>query len=261
MVHETETFGVDVTLTLNESFQTLMTAPFSFVNQRLADVYGLAGIAGDQSPAGHSAPGTARPLTRTAFLVVTSDPARTSVVDRGRFVDMKFFCDDPPLPAPNEPPLPQPLPPGATESAAMNMLIGPNITCHSCHDLMDPIGDIFEGFDAIGRARTVENGAPIQTSPAVVALSTPPNGVVDGVAGLVNLLANDPGAERCMATKWLEFALGRDLQLSDDPSIDQIVRTFAAEKFNLQALITAVFVSPSFLDPNAPAYAGPPRGF
>ncbi|HTA18706.1 MAG TPA: DUF1588 domain-containing protein [Polyangia bacterium] len=262
MAQETETFGVDVTLTLNGSFQTLMTAPFSFVNARLAAVYGLAGVAGDDLRRITLPPGRPGLLTRPAFLVLTSTNTRTSVVDRGRFVDMNFFCDDPPAPVPNEPPFPEPLPPGVTGSAAMKALIdtgSPDQPCHACHDLMDPIGDIFEIFDPIGRARTTDNGAPIDTSLAVVALSTPANAVVDGVSALVNLLANDPGAERCMAKKWLSFAIGRDLQPSDDPSVDQIVGAFASSKFNLQALITAVMVSPAFLDPSALAYAGPPQ--
>src|SRR5579862_2300858 len=215
MAAEVERLGIEVTLAMNGTFQTLMTTPLGYVTARLATFYGVAGVTGDQLqqvtlPAGR--PGV---LTRAAILLLTSTNTRTSVVYRGRFVDLNLLCFNVPLPPPNEPPFPQPLPPGVTGSAAMKMLLAGDVShpggaaCHPCHDTMDPIGDALEGFDAIGDVRTVDNGAPIDTSPVVVARSTPPNAVVDGISGLMNLLSTDPGAERCMAQKWLSFALGR----------------------------------------------------
>ena len=276
MAAEVERLGVEVTLTMNGTFGTLMTTPLGYVTERLAAFYGVAGVTGDQLqqvtlPAGR--PGV---LTRAAVLLLTSTNTRTSVVYRGRFVDLNLFCFNVPAPPSGEPPFPQPLPPGVTGSAAMKMLLADGASdlggtaCHPCHDTMDPIGDALEGFDAIGRARTMDNGAPIDTSPVVVAPSTPPNAVVDGVSGLMSLLATDPGAERCMAQKWLSFALGRQqfdvLSLDADgafspleaASLSQIDAAFAAAQFNLRALIAAVLVSPSFLAPDAQGDGGVP---
>jgi hypothetical protein len=279
MAAEVERLGVEVTLAMNGTFQTLMTTPLGYVTERLAAFYGVAGVTGDQLqqvtlPAGR--PGV---LTRAAVLLLTSTNTRTSVVYRGRFVDLNLFCFNVPAPPPGEPPFPQPLPPGVTGSAAMKMLLADGASldpggapCQVCHDAMDPIGDALEGFDAIGRVRTMDNGAPIDTSPIVVAPSTPPNAVVDGVSGLVNLLSTDPGAERCMAKKWLSFALGRQefdvLALDangafsplDAASLTQIDAAFAASQFNLRALIAAVLVSPAFLTPDANSDAGAPPG-
>ena len=126
-----------------------------------------------------------------------------------------------------------------------------DITCAPCHKLFYPLGFAFEGFDVIGRARTTDNGAPVDTSNLNVFLFEPDGGsvtkVVDGPVALAKVLARDPQAETCMAKKWLAFALGRELTDHDDPSVSQAFSRFSAAGFNLKELIVAVLTSDAFL--------------
>ena len=115
---------------------------------------------------------------------------------------------------------------------------------------MDPPGLAFEGFDAIGRARTSDNGGPVDTSNLTVILPDNRSGtVVNGPVELAKLLATDPAAEICFAQKWLAFALGRDLNDSDIASLAKSEADFAASGFNIQALIVSVLSSDAFLAP------------
>jgi hypothetical protein len=252
MAAETETFGVNVTLAMNGSYQTLMTADFGFINERLAVIYGVSGVSGDTLrnvalPAG----ARAGLLTQPALQALNTDAARNSPPRRGAYVAERFLCNRIPPPPVNtsEQPLDTSTP-GITLRRAIEENEQQSATCVACHHLFDPAGFAFEGFDAIGRARTTDNGAPVDVSDLNITLSTsrPPT-VVDGPIELARLLANDPAAHDCMTRQWLTFVLGRDLRPSDDQWITQIGATFSAAGYNLKALIAAVLTSGPFLAP------------
>ena len=252
MDHETERFGVDVTLTMAGTLETLMTSPLGFVDASLASIYGISGVTDDDLQAVTLPAGRPGVLTRAAFLTEESYSFRTSPVTRGRFVATKFFCSQIPAPPPEEPPIPA-AQPGVTGRAALEALIAQNGTaCPICHQFMDPLGFAFEGFDAVGRARATDNGAPVDTSMLTIAQSTPPNAVVDGADALVSLMAKDPGVEACFARQWLAFALGETFDQVIDADVTPLYEAFRAASFNLQELIVAVLTSDAFLVPPPP---------
>ena len=119
-----------------------------------------------------------------------------------------------------------------------------NAQCKACHNLIDPYGDAFEGLDAIGRARDMDNGAPVDTS------ATLPTGEhLVGARQVSSFLAMRPAASSCMATQWLMFALCRDLTTADQASQQLVSDEFDASGQRLRDLITFVLTSPAFLAP------------
>jgi Protein of unknown function (DUF1592)/Protein of unknown function (DUF1588)/Protein of unknown function (DUF1585) len=247
MAKETETFGVNVTLGLNGSFQTLMTGAFSFINARLADIYGVSGVTGDtlvQTNLGSDRGGL---LTQPALQALSSLATRNSPSRRGTYINERLLCRQIPPPHTGIPPLPTPAPAGVTVRAqlAESLTLA---SCGACHTLIDPPGLAFEGFDAIGRSRKTDNGAPVDTSNLTIIL---PNTtfVVDGPYLLAKALSVAPDAEDCMTRQWLSFAINRDLTSADDPWVADIDATFAASQYNLKELIAAVLTSGPFLAP------------
>jgi hypothetical protein len=251
MALETETFGVNVTLAMNGSYRTLLTAGFSFINARLADIYGVTGVTGDalqqvSLPAGQRA----GLLTQPALQALGSIATRNSPSHRGDYVEARFLCQQigPPPASLDATPLDLSHA-GITLRQALASNVQQSTTCVACHQLLDPFGDAFEAFDAIGRTRTIDNGAPVDVSGLnVMSLSVSPT-LVNGPIELASAIADDPTAHDCMARKWLSFALGRDLQPADDAAVTKIGASFSAASFNLKALIAAVLTSDPFLAP------------
>jgi Protein of unknown function (DUF1592)/Protein of unknown function (DUF1588)/Protein of unknown function (DUF1585) len=248
MVNETVAFGVDATLEMNGTFQTLMTAGWSFMNERLASIYSVSGVIGDDLrrvplPAGQRA----GLLTQPALQALGSLATRNSPSHRGSYILTKFYCEQVPFPPASLPPFI--VPPGMTVRAALVADVQ-QATCTACHLVIDPPGLAFEGFDAIGRARTTDNGAPVDTTGRLLLPSS--NGSpaeFHGPVDLANIVATDPTAESCLAKQWLSFALGRAVGDADQPSVTKLDAAFAASGFNLKALIVAVLTSDAFLTP------------
>jgi hypothetical protein len=250
MASEAETFGVNVTLGMNGTFQTLMTAPFSFVNESLALIYDIPGVTGASLRQVALPPGREGLLTQPWSLATDLQLARTRPSDRGRSINVSFFCR--PIPSPPAQPPPQIVtPPGVTVRAAEEALTSSAAFCVACHALIDPPGYAFEGFDAVGRARTTDNGAPVDTSNLDIVATTPPDAHVNGPSELISVISTDPGAEDCMARQWLAFVLGlpseENLDADAETALPPIDAAFAASGFNLKELIAAVVTSQPFL--------------
>ncbi|MDB4979560.1 MAG: Cellulose-binding domain protein [Myxococcales bacterium] len=246
MVQETIAFGVDTTLN-DDSFQTLMTASWSFINERLASLYGVAGVIGDDLrrvplPAGQRA----GLLTQPALQALGSLETRNSPSHRGSYILNRFYCQQIPFPPASLPPFT--VPPGMTVRAALVADVQ-MATCNACHIAIDPPGLAFEGFDAIGRARTTDNGAPVDTTGRFLLPSKASFVEFYGPVDLAKIVATDSTAENCMAKQWLSFALGRAVGEADQPSVTKVDAAFAASAFNLKALIVAVLTSDAFLTP------------
>jgi Protein of unknown function (DUF1592)/Protein of unknown function (DUF1588)/Protein of unknown function (DUF1585) len=253
MVDETTNFGVQVTLQLNGTYETLMTAPFSFVNAPLANLYGVSappdGPDGALVKVALPVDERAGLLTQPALQVLGAYAFRTSPSHRGAYTARTILCEAVPSAPANVPPL-DPLPADATTRAGLAKAVG-SPTCTPCHERIDPLGLAFERFDAIGRVRTTDHGAPVDTSNLTILLPEPDGNlartVVDGPVELAKLLSRDPLAETCMARQWLAFALGRDLTDHDEPSVSLAFAGFSAAGFNLKELIVAVLTSDAFL--------------
>jgi mono/diheme cytochrome c family protein len=260
MQKETELF-FDAIVRENRPVPELLTADFTFLNERLADHYDIPGVQGSHFrrvtlPADSPRRGI---LGQGSVLTVTSHAIRTSPVIRGKWILNNILGTPPPDPPPNVPALSDQRTQARVKTMRERMSQHrSNPVCASCHNMIDPAGFALENFDAIGRWRTVdESFNPIDASGAL-----PDGAKFDGVAQLRAALVRRP--ERFVNTvteKLLTYALGRGLESYDMPAVRRIVRDAAADEYRFQAVILGVVKSYPFLmrsaDPaTAPANAG-----
>ena len=254
MANETETFGLNVTLAMNGTFGTLMTAPFSFINADLASLYGVSGVVGDDLRQVALDP-TQRAglLTQPGLQVISSYDDRNSPTTRGAHFLRNILCQTVPAPPPNIGPLPTPAP-GVTLRAALAADVS-SAVCETCHAFVDPPGLAFETFDAIGRWRTTDNGAPVDVSGLAIRLdsttSTPVN--FSGPIELAKIISSSVTAQQCMTKQWLAFVLGVPSSSGTDLLTPEMwmpsFQTFANSGLNLRELIVSALTSDAFLAP------------
>lgn len=248
MAQETETFGVTVTLD-DGRFATLMSAPYSFINETLAATYGVTGVAGAElRKVDLDAATRAGIFTQPAAQLVWSSPQRTNPSRRGSLIQNKMLCANVPEPPPEVNTV---VPPPSTEikSDRQRLLEGTSEpSCVPCHKVLDPVGFAYDVFDPVGRVRDVDSvGQPIDaTGQLVVGTSTY---AVDGPVSVAKLLSELDVARRCMGSQWLEYMLGRVVTDVDAGSVELIHRAFALSGHDLRALIAAAAASPSFVAP------------
>jgi hypothetical protein len=223
----------------------ILNAKFTFLNQRLADFYGVPGVYGSRfrrvEMTGSKRTGL---LGHASVLTVTSYPTRTSVVMRGKWVLESLLGSPPPPPPPDVPDLNlKPKERVLSMREAME-LHRANPICASCHSKMDPLGFALENYDAIGGWREKENGAAIDS------LGKLPDGTeIHGAGGLAEVLSNQYREEFLLTftDKLMTYALGRGLESYDQPTLRTIVRQTAKDRHTVPALIRAVVESPQFL--------------
>jgi hypothetical protein len=251
---ETELF-VGSTIREDRPVAELLSANYTYVNERLARHYGLAGLYGSRFrrvalPNPEQRGGL---LAEGALLATTSYPDRTSPVLRGKWLLNNIFG----LPVPPPPPgvdTNLENKPGAAAASIRERLARhrQSPACSSCHAVMDPLGFALENFDVIGGWRTVdEAGKPVDASGATVGGDT-----VNGLSGLRALLLADPEQfPRTLTEKLLAYALGRRLEYTDQPAVRQIVRDAASSGYRWSSLVLGIVKSPTFLMRSAPAGA------
>ena len=222
----------------------LMTADYTFVNERLARHYGIPDVYGSRFQR-VTVPGEARQglLGQGSILALTSHAERTSPVVRGKWILENILGTPVPPPPPDVPPLKEnqegQKPRTMREQMAEHRA---SAVCASCHKVMDPIGFALENFDAVGAWRTEEAGAPID---ATGELADGTN--VDGVVTLRKALLSRPGVfAGTMTEKLLTYALGRGLDYRDMPGVRAIVRDAARNNYRFSALILGVVHSTPF---------------
>ena len=247
MQRETELF-VESIFRGDESVLELLTADYTFVNERLARHYDIPHVYGSQfrrvSLDGLGNDARRGLLGHASILAVTSYPNRTSPVLRGKWVLENLLGTPPAAPPPDVPSLEETTDGGevlsmreATERHRANPV------CASCHRLMDPPGFALEEFDAVGRFRThSEANTPIDASGEL------PDGTrFVGAAGLRDALVSRP--ERFVGTlteKLMTYALGRGLEYYDAPTVRGILRDAAEEKYRFSAIVLGIVKSPPF---------------
>jgi len=245
MRKETDLF-LDSVLRENRSVLDLLTANYSFINERLAKHYGIPNIQGSYFRRVTFPPGSPRGglLGQGSILTLTSYATRTSPVVRGKWVLENLLSAAPPPPPPNIPALKTDGPePGRTLTMREAMTEHrANPSCATCHARMDPIGFAMENFDAVGRWRDHDHGSAIDASGRL------PNGATfDGMAGLRTILLSDREQfVNTVAGKLLMYALGRNLQYYDEPAVRAIVRGAAAGNDTLASLVLGVVKSAPF---------------
>ena len=243
---ETELF-IDSVFRENRSVIDLLTANYTYLNERLARHYGIPGIKGSHFrrvtlPAGSVRGGL---LGQGSVLTITSYATRTSPVLRGKWVLENLLASAPPPPPANVPAL-------STDGAERDkpLTLREAMTrhraspaCASCHARMDPIGFAMENFDAVGRWRDRDAGNNL-----IDASGTFPEGTkFTGVSGLKQELLRHP--EQFVGTvteKLLMYAVGRNLQYYDAPSVRAIVREARPGRYALSSLVLGVVKSRPF---------------
>jgi hypothetical protein len=225
----------------------LLAANYTFVNERLAEHYGIPNVKGvnfrrvtlaDDSPRRGL-------LGKGAILTVTALPNRTSPVVRGKWVLENLLGAPPPDPPPNVPALEE----NGNQITKVKTIRArleqhrANGVCASCHKLMDPIGFALESFDAVGKYRTVdENFEPIDST-GVYADGTN----IDGLAGLRQVLVNHSTRFLTNVTnKLLTYALGRGVESFDAPAVRQILRDAAPQEYRFSSIILGIVKSAPF---------------
>ena len=243
LVRETELF-VESQVREDRSVVDLLTADYTFVNERLARHYGIEGIYGsrfrrvtwnDEKRRGL--------LGHGSILTVTSLATRTSPVVRGKWVLENILGTPPPPPPPDVPALPDRVDTGVVQSMRTRMETHrANPVCASCHSRMDPLGFALEHFDAVGQWRETEADTPIDDSGVL-----PDGTAFDGLPALREVLFERRAEFVATVTeKLLTYALGRGVEYYDRPAIRAIVRQAERDDYRWSSLILALVRSQPF---------------
>jgi len=232
----------------DRSMIELLTATDTWVNRRLAEHYGLEAAdvpASDDTwtKVSVGAVGRRGVLTQAGLLTALSNPFRTSIVRRGKWVLGQLLCDEPTPPPPGVVGLVDVTPTGGTPKTLREKmeLHKTEERCRTCHQTMDAIGFGLEKFDGIGMARDRDNGFPIDASSEIKGKP------FDGAVELAGIIAEDPRLSACMVDKVMIYALGRGLSGDDEPLLDRILADFAARDYRFSALVELVATSEAFL--------------
>ena len=242
---ETELF-LESSLREDQSVLRLLDANYTFLNERLARHYGIPDIYGShfrRVTLGPEFDARRGLLGQGSLLTVTSYANRTSLVLRGKWLLDNILGAPPPPPPPNVPGLEEsgtdgkPLP--------LRQLMErhrKNAGCASCHAAIDPLGFVLENFDAIGRWRTTDAGAPIDSSGVL------PDGTrLNSPAALRNVLLSRPEEFAAVfAERMLVYALGRRAESYDFPALRKMVRESARHEYNWSSFILATAQSMPF---------------
>lgn len=232
----------------NRSIRELVNSDYTFLNERLANHYGIEGVEGREfrlvklesdSPRGGI-------LTQGTFLSVTSNPTRTSPVKRGVFILDNILGTPPPAPPPDVPELEAAIEefkgkkPKLAEMLAVHRA---NDLCSSCHNRMDPLGLAFENFIPMGNWRDKESDQTIDPSGQLITGEPFKN-----VNELKQVLMNDRRLDyyRCITKKMLTYAVGRGLNYNDTEAVDNIVERLVQDDGRALTLIQGIIESDAF---------------
>jgi hypothetical protein len=222
-------------------FRSVFNSPTTFVNQELAELYGIGGVVGAAFV--EVTPPVTAPrrglLGNASVLSLYAHASASSPTLRGKFVRESLLCQKIPSPPPDvDTTLPDTSQAPTTRERFTQH--STDLACAGCHQLMDPVGLGLENYDAIGAYRSTENGFPID-----------PSGDLDGTAftspdGLADALAVHPGVPTCLARSVFRYAWGRLETSAEEPWLTEISADFANSGFQLRQLLEGAALSPDF---------------
>jgi len=244
MQQEASTF-IDQVFWTDGKLETLLSAPYSYMNQELAKFYGVTPptAAGFQKVMLDPTQ-RAGIVTQPAILAVNAKPNQTSPVARGKYIREQFLCQQLPPPpvglvivAPN-------VTPGSTtrQRFAMHEQVA---SCAACHKLMDGIGLGFEQYDPLGRWRTTDQGLPIDASGTIISTDDM-NGDFTGGVELATKLAGSAQVRGCVIRQWFRFANGRSEIPADQCTLQSLNDQFDAEGHDMRQLLGNIAMSDAF---------------
>jgi hypothetical protein len=238
---ESTRFVNDVVFDGPGDLATLLTAPYSFMNEELASYYGIGGVFGSEFR--HVALDPSRGgglLAQGSFLARHPRPTL-----RGLTVLTSVLCEEVPPPPPDV--VVMPPPPTSSQPQTMRERLAQHSAdpvCNGCHQLIDPIGFTFGHFDEVGVYMELENGLPIDTTAQVVLSDVA--GSYAGLPDFLGKLSESAQVKRCIATQWMTFGLSRELTQADACSREQVEAAFLESDGNLPALFVALASTDAF---------------
>ena len=251
MLQETLLF-FDRNLREERSLWEFVDGDSTFLNERLARHYGIAGVEGPEFRR-VSLRDTPRRgiLGQASILTVTSDATRTSPVRRGRFVLENLLGAPPPPPPPGAGALDES--PEAAAGASLRErleLHRRDPACAVCHRAMDGLGFALEPFDAVGRLRERDGSFPVDARAEL-----PDGRRFEGPLGLSGILREDPAFLRCLTEKLLTYALGRGLGRKDRPTVEAVLARLDPERPTMLELLRGIVGSEAFRKRRVPNLA------
>jgi hypothetical protein len=229
----------------DRSVLELLTADYSFVDERLAAHYGIAGVSGTAFRR-VALPAERRGiLGHGSILTLTSIADRTSPVLRGKWVMEVLLGTPPPPPPPNVPDLE----PARSDTRGRLLSVRERMeehraspACSSCHRVIDPLGLALEDFDVTGHVRIKDNGQPIDSSGELYDGTR-----ISGLTGLRDaLLKRKDMVLQSFTENLMTYALARRIEAEDMPTVRAIVRAAAKEDYRISTFILGVIASPAF---------------
>ncbi len=218
----------------------MLTADFSFIDDRLATHYGLPSPGPDFVKVTIDDPQRRGLLAQGSVLTVTSFPTRTSPVKRGKWLMTQLLCTEPPPPPPGvEGLVTEQVPTGSIRQRLEQHRASP--ICASCHVEMDQLGFGLEQYDGIGSFRTEDNGFAVDASGEL-----PGGKKFNGMLELAGIIAEDPRFAHCVTEKMMTYALGRGMYPVDDIHLDHLVKSLDERGQTFVDLIKTVATSEPF---------------
>jgi len=237
-------------VTENRRVLDLLTAKYTFVNERLALFYGIPGVKGSyfrRVDLDDSQSARWGLLGKGALLTISAQPGRTSPVVRGNWVLRTMLGSPAPDPPADVPQL-KPHPVDAAGNTAVPSMREQleqhhaNPVCASCHKIMEPVGFAMEPYDAVGHWRTMDGNHPIDAHGTLYDGSQ-----VDGPAGVRDLLMRYQDQYlRNVAQALMTYALGRGIEYDDMPTVRTVLRTAAHDDYRMKSLIEAIVMNDVF---------------
>lgn len=247
MIAETEAFFAEI-LHHDLSALNFLDSDFAMLNQRLARHYGIDGVKGDEFRRVALPPDSARGgvMTHASMLAGLSDGTRAKPIKRGVWILENLLGSSVPPPPPNAGEI-EPNQKGAEVLSLRERMSEhreKSSACYSCHKKIDPLGFSLQNFDAVGAWRTHETGIedPIDASGEFADGSTFSN--LDEFKQL--LVEREAGFRRGLTEKLLIYALGRGLEVTDRPLVDELSKSFKEDEYRLSDLILSIIRSDAF---------------
>jgi hypothetical protein len=243
MVEETRLFLDDVVFN-GGTISDLLLSNVAFVNEDLANIYGVSGVSGSEYRRVElDASERAGLLTRVGFLTKYATLTEPDPIHRGVFINNRILCRKVQAP----PAIPDDLMPmGTTNRERIDSITGEGTCGASCHGtLINPIGFAFEGYDAIGRLRTEDNGQPIDAASRYVT-ETGITLEYDGAIELSQDIAAIDAPHRCYATRLLEFEYGRPYTDNDSPLVFRAADGSQNEGLTVRDIVMELVTSRAF---------------
>lgn len=236
----------------NASILNFIQSDYTFLNERLAEHYGIDGVNGPMFRKVSVADNPMRGglLGQASILTVTSYGNHTSVVRRGKWILDNLLAAPPPPPPPDIPALKTKSAGKALNAREQLALHSEDPACASCHTKMDPLGLALEQYDAVGKFRTLDAGRAIDVSAAM-----PDGSVFEGLTGLQRvLMARKSQFASAFTQRLMTYGLGRGLEPSDQPKVRTIVRAAAQDDYRIGRIIMGIITSEPFNYRSTPNY-------